>query len=641
MKKLKRTLVVIFAAVLLCSVAVSVSAVAADTAIEQALSYCMATEQGDVVIRPQTARDGKWYLFLPANADYSSLPLTFGDDVDAVELSANGAVVSVVSGQATDVTPLLQGDGEHPVTVSLTVDGASQSYQLVLMKSENVRSLYYVSDDPVNFGRDYVDASKDNEESSGMAMIINAEGEVDYDGEVKELKGRGNSTFFYFDKKPYQMKLDKKAELIDGAGKSKKWILLANAADPTFMRNSIAFDAAEYMGIPYPCANEAIDFYFDGEYRGTYLLCEKVEVDDNRIEISNTDDLIEDANKDTPAYDNPSVKTILRKDGTVVDDVDAPGSFRYVENLVEPEIPEGASHHAYLLEFDLEPRYPLELTGFVTDRGQRIVTKTPEYMTYAEGNYISNFWQEFEDAVYSADGYNAATGKYYYDYCDLDSLVNTYVLNEFIKNCDYYDSSTFFYLAEDADKFYCGPIWDNDVAFGIGFDVDRDALITKPEYFYCADKPFAQALMKIDSFREAVKEKMSVDGEVQQLKELMTSDGGWIDTYAANTEASLAMNYKLWDITNADVLYVTLPAGTTVSGQVTVLKDFLNVRADWLTEQTSQWSGEDYTIQTEPPTDDDDGSNSVLDFFAEMFQMIVDFFQTIINFFEQLFNSLG
>ena len=300
MKKLKRTLVVIFATVLLCSVAVSVSAVAADTAIEQALSYCMATEQGDVVIRPQTARDGKWYLFLPANADYSSLPLTFGDDVDAVELSANGAVVSVVSGQATDVTPLLQGDAEHPVTVSLTVDGASQSYQLVLMKSENVRSLYYVSDDPVNFGRDYVDASKDNEESSGMAMIINAEGEVDYDGEVKELKGRGNSTFFYFDKKPYQMKLDKKAELIDGAGKSKKWILLANAADPTFMRNSIAFDAAEYMGIPYPCANEAIDFYFDGEYRGTYLLCEKVEVDDNRIEISNTDDLIEDANKDTP-----------------------------------------------------------------------------------------------------------------------------------------------------------------------------------------------------------------------------------------------------------------------------------------------------------------------------------------------------
>ena len=117
MKKLKRTLVVIFAAVLLCSVAVSVSAVAADTAIEQALSYCMATEQGDVVIRPQTARDGKWYLFLPANADYSSLPLTFGDDVDAVELSANGAVVSVVSGQATDVTPLLQGDAEHPVTV--------------------------------------------------------------------------------------------------------------------------------------------------------------------------------------------------------------------------------------------------------------------------------------------------------------------------------------------------------------------------------------------------------------------------------------------------------------------------------------------------------------------------------------------
>ncbi len=634
MKKLKRTLVVIFATVLLCSVAVSVSAVAADTAIEQALSYCMATEQGDVVIRPQTARDGKWYLFLPANADYSSLPLTFGDDVDAVELSANGAVVSVVSGQATDVTPLLQGDAEHPVTVSLTVDGASQSYQLILMKSENVRSLYFVSDDPVNFGRDYVDASKDNEEASGMAMIVNADGELDYDGVVKEIKGRGNTTFEKFTKKPYQIKLDKKAELVDGGGKSKKWVLLANAADPAFIRNSITFDAAAYLNLPYPCANEVIDFYYDGEYRGTYLLSEKVEVDDNRVEISNTDDLIEDANLDTPAYDNPSVVSVSRKDGTTPMALDGSGSFRYVEKLIEPAFPEGASHHAYLLEFELEARYPDELTGFVTDRAQRIVTKTPEYLTYDQGMYIANFWQEFEDAVYSKDGYNAATGKYYYDYCDLDSLVNAYVLNEFVKNCDYYESSTFFYLAENSDKFVCGPLWDYDLAYGTGYDLNRESVVTKPEYFYSAAKPFAAALMKIESFRNAVQQKMSADGEVQALRHLICDEGGWIDTYAAEIAASQAMNYKLWDICNADVPAVSQPAGTTFDSAIAGLKNFISVRADWLTEQTAQWSGDNYTIQTEPEPEE---TNPILEFF----EMILDFFRTIIDWFEKLFNALG
>ena len=614
------------------------SASAADTPLEQSLVYSQTTEEGDAIVRPQTARDGKWYLFLPSNADYAALPLSVVEGVESVTLSAKGASVSVAAGQPTDVSALLQDGSEHSVTVTVTKDGTTQSFALILMKSENLRSLFYTSDDPVYYGRDYVDASKENEDASGVALMLSANGEPDYEGEVSELKGRGNSTFFYFDKKPYQMKLDKKAELVDGAGKSKKWILLANAADPTFMRNSIVFDAAEYLGIPYPCANEVIDFYFDGEYRGTYLLCEKVEVGDSRIEISNTDDLIEDANKDAPAYEEPSVKAVSRKDGTTETAVDAAGSFRYVENLVEPEYPEGASHHAYLLELELAARYPDELTGFVTDREQRIVTKTPEYLTYAQGMYISNLWQEFEDAVYSEDGYNAATGKYYYDYCDMESLVNTYILNEFVKNCDYYDSSTFFYLAEDADKFLAGPVWDNDLAFGIGFDVDRNALITKPEYFYSADKTaFSRALLKIESFRDAVKAKMSGDGEMQQLRELMTADGGWIDTYAEQTAASLAMNYKLWDITNKDVLYVTLPDGTTVDGQVSKLKDFVSARADWLTTQTSQWSGDDYIIQTKPEEKEPEETNPILELFA----MILDFFRAIINWFEQLFNALG
>ena len=603
MKKMSTKLLGILAAICCVFCIGLISATAADAAVLDALTYTENNEEvPGAVVTPQAGRDGKTYLFLPATADYAALTFTYDETVYAnVSLSANGASVGIANGAVADVTALLTaGATEHPMTLSADVSGVNQTAEVILMKSATIRTMYFTSDDPVNYGRPYVDASKDNEDCSGVVAIIAADGTVDYVGDVKELKGRGNTTFQFFDKKPYQIKLDKKAELVDGAGKSKKWILLANAADPTLIRNSLVFSASEYVGIDYTCAFESVDLYFDGEYRGTYLLTEKVEIGDGRIEISETDDLIEDANKDMPAYEDPSVKIVSRKDGTTLLSMNDAGSFRYVEGLVEPELPEDASHHAYLLEFELEIRYPDELTGFITDRNQRIVTKTPEYLTYEQGMYISNFWQEFEDAVYSPDGYNAETGKYYYDYCDFDSLVNCYVLNEFFKNCDYYESSTFFYLAEDSDKLVCGPLWDYDLAFGTGYDLDRESLVTKPEYFYSAAKPFAAALMKIDSFRNAVQEKMSADGEMQQLKELMCAQGGWIDTYTAEVSASQAMNYKLWDICNTDTPQMSQPAGTTFASATERLTSFVSARADWLTAETAQWTDDSYQILTKP-----------------------------------------
>ena len=56
--------------------------------------------------------------------------------------------------------------------------------------------------------------------------------------------------------------------------------------------------------------------------------------------------------------------------------------------------------------------------------------------------YISEYYQEFENAVYAQDadgnytGYNEETGKYYYEYCDLESLVRVYLLQELANNVD-------------------------------------------------------------------------------------------------------------------------------------------------------------------------------------------------------------
>lgn len=624
MKKITGKLAV-FTAVILTMLAVSlVGANAVEPSeVPYTFAYLASEEEAGAFVTFELGRDGRTYLFLPSSADYSSMTFSFDEELySKIVLTNEKGSVELVSNSPVDISALITADeDEQIVTLDAVYTDLSDSQdEIVLMKSASLRTLYFVSDDPENAGRAFVDTSKSNS-ASGNAVLLTADGSVDFSGTITEIKGRGNTTFEKFDKKPYQIKLDKKKELVDGAGKNKKWVLLANAADPTLIRNSLTFAAGDLLGLPNTCKFETIDFYYDGEYRGTYLLTEKVEVGDGRIEISETDDLIEDANKDTPAYEDPVTETVSRLDVSQPVAADAPGSVRYVKDLTEPEFPEGASHHAFLLEFEFANRYPDELTGFITDRAQCMVTKTPEYLTLEQGKYIANYWQEFEDAVYSPDGYNAETGKYYYDYCDLDSLAKCYLLNEMVKNCDYYGSSTFFYLAEDADQFICGPLWDYDLAYGIGYDTNRSSIVTKPEFFYCAGQPFGGALLRIQSFRDKMQELLAPDGEMTAAIQAMLGDEGTIVKYSEEVMQSQKMNYKLWDISNRDMPAVSQPLGLTYEQAVANLQNFMQTRFDWLSAEINAWDGENYIIRTDT---DENMMKSIYGRFMKIVQQMME-----------------
>ena len=51
-----------------------------------------------------------------------------------------------------------------------------------------------------------------------------------------------------------------------------------------------------------------------------------------------------------------------------------------------------AGDGAYLLEFELDERFPDEVSGFISDKGQQVVVKTPEFASKAEVDYISNLF---------------------------------------------------------------------------------------------------------------------------------------------------------------------------------------------------------------------------------------------------------
>ena len=104
------------------------------------------------------------------------------------------------------------------------------------------------------------------------------------------VKVRGNSTAMTA-KKSFTFKFDKKKELY-GMGKGKKWVLLANPFDPTLLRNYIAFDFAQELGLSYTSEQKIVELWLDGKFRGCYTLMEPVQAGKDRV------DLDVDGNKD-------------------------------------------------------------------------------------------------------------------------------------------------------------------------------------------------------------------------------------------------------------------------------------------------------------------------------------------------------
>ncbi|MET0211055.1 MAG: CotH kinase family protein, partial [Burkholderiaceae bacterium] len=140
--------------------------------------------------------------------------------------------------------------------------------------------------------------SKD-EDREGTLAIADAAGTPLYAGPM-EVHGRGNYTW-ELPKKPYKVKLDDKAELL-GMPSNKHWVLLANYADKTLMRNDVTFALSEAMGMAWTPRSRFVELTVNGSYDGVYQLTEHVRVDKNRVDIDELDADDTSASKITGGY---------------------------------------------------------------------------------------------------------------------------------------------------------------------------------------------------------------------------------------------------------------------------------------------------------------------------------------------------
>ena len=107
-----------------------------------------------------------------------------------------------------------------------------------------------------------------------------------------KIRGRGNSTWGLHPKKPFQMKLDDKAEFL-GMPNDKKWLFLAEYSDKTMLRNKISFEMGYLSNLDWTPQGRFAEVYINDEYNGTYNITQKVEESDNRVPLGDVGYLLE------------------------------------------------------------------------------------------------------------------------------------------------------------------------------------------------------------------------------------------------------------------------------------------------------------------------------------------------------------
>lgn len=231
------------------------------------------------------------------------------------------------------------------------------------------------------------------------------------------IKGRGNYSWTFF-QKPYTLKLDEKADFL-GMGAAKRWVLVTVSSDRTMMRNYMTQKLAGEMGLPGTCDNEFIDVLVNGAYLGTYVLTEKIEFDENRIDVPDEDGILFE------------IEMVYR---------------HACENCVVLYEDQGNRDNSIHLEIR---EYRGEDIGAwrMGEKSQRI-------------RGLQSYFDQIAAAMRSGD-YAALRRR-----LDIDSFVNWYLLNEITRNFDSaFVTSCYCYIDGDS-VLHMGPCWDYDTCYG-------------------------------------------------------------------------------------------------------------------------------------------------------------------------------
>lgn len=404
------------------------------------------------------AEDGKWVLY--AAGDFKDRAYLYFEKFQALKLSRSeekGATSEDT--KAADGSAFTLHSGE--IIPQACMENGSVWHAQILGKKEKILEegeivIYCAGETPTIYintetgSLDAVNADQSVRENCRY-LVCRPDGSREDSGRC-QIHGRGNSSWKE-DKKQYSLNLSSDRSIL-GMESSRKFALIANTSDPSFLRNKITCDLAGLSGMPASPQTVYVNVYFNGLYHGLYLMAQRPNAKGGSVHIAR----LEKKNQDVAGQgaesreESGSARTV-----TLVDE-----DGLEIHASPQEKIPDNISG-GYLLEMDA--RYEEEDYWFSTRR-HHFVVKYPEEIPLKECEYISGYLREAEDALYSEDGINAATGKSWDEYFDTDSWAAMYLMQDFMVQWDVESFSFFVYKDADDPLLYCGPVWDFDLSMG-------------------------------------------------------------------------------------------------------------------------------------------------------------------------------
>ena len=351
---------------------------------------------------------------------------------------------------------------------------------------------------------------------------------ADYEGRG-QIRGRGNSTWEWYTKKPYRIKLDEPSPFL-GMAQNRDWVLLADYRDVTHMMNNVGFTLAHVLGLPFTNHSRYATVSLNGKNMGLYMVTEQVEQGGNRV------------------------------------DIDADGGL-----LLALDINDGPADE------------PLATNNFYSDViHMAVAVKSPEDPDGMQLAWARTEFAQLERAILSLDYAQVSA------LMDVSSMIDYLIVQEVIANVelDNNPSARSVYIHRDlGGRWTMGPVWDCDGGFSYNWGDMYDSRGWGHTYFEnyrllilgsqpftgkgaygSGPSPFFSCMFGMPEFVRAFKVRWQEKRD-EMLETVLANINATYDVIASAMRADCS----LWHISNYS------PAE-----QVTKLRLWLNDRFDYL-----------------------------------------------------------
>lgn len=349
---------------------------------------------------------------------------------------------------------------------------------------------------------------------------------LNYDGRLK-IETRGSSSQMLEKKQygwtTYDAAGAKQNVSLLGMPSENDWILNGLAFDASLMRDYINYNMARALG-QYASRTQYCEVVINGDYRGLYVLQEKIKDDSKRVNIEEiTEDDISGVNL-TGGY-------ITKADKTTGGD---------------PVAWTMDSYNGW--------------TDFIHELPK------PAEVTTEQNDYIHSQFTSLESLT-AADNDNAGTG--YPSIIDVPTFIDFMVMNEFSANVDAYQISTFFHK-DRGGKLRAGPVWDFNLS--LGHDEFGERSVTDQWQFDNGDNTgakFWKDLFDNDTYKCYFAKRWS---QVTSFGQPLNYDSleDFIDATVMVIEEASEREQLRWG---------TVP---NLDGEVDYIKDFIADRIEWI-----------------------------------------------------------